>query len=226
MKKIVFILILLAGALSLISCGDIEKEDAEAYWFPSDMEVQRVNVETSISGEVPGEMGLLVTHVASYPDGNLYELRLDYNEEFTCRSYDGCDRRHLGYFYVEEDSVYRVRVIDEGFKASFDTSDTADGTAVITQNDDITTWSEQDLKSKGTIVCSNRDIDDRIEKEEQGFHEVIETDGNCSMYQSWYNRVETDFYERFTWERGKGLVYYESGYGAASFNLEITLAER
>ena len=247
MKKFYLFLTIIATSLCLVGCGDKEKSDAkssehmqesnaessddtgrsdtESYWFSSGIEAQRVNIETLISDEVPNEMKLLVTHIASYSNGDLYELRLDYNEEFSCRSFDGWDRRHLGYFYVEEDCIYRVRVIDEEFKSAFDSSDTVSRTDAITENEDITTWSEEDLKSKGTIVCQNTQMEDKLGKEEKGFHEVIEIDGNQSVYRSYYNRVETDFYEYFTWERGKGLVYYESGYGAASLQLKITLAD-
>ena len=36
-----------------------------------------------------------------------------------------------------------------------------------------------------------------------------------------YTAVETDFFEGFIWEKGKGLVEYYSGYGAQSFYLDI-----
>lgn len=209
--NLLFIMII---SLCLISCGSVEKSDAglavsegiidegkasESFFFSSNTEKQKVIVTSTIP-DLPDRMDLLVTNIASYPDGNLYELRLDYNNEFPCRSYDGWDRRDLGYFYVEENLIYRIKE-DEA--------------------DDIDTWSEEELKSKGTIVCQESPLEDKLGIDESGFHEAIDIDGNFCIYKSYYNNVETDFYESFTWEKGKGLVNYYSGYGAQSFHLDI-----
>ncbi len=235
MKKLYLCLITLLSALCLVSCeaiddsntgtSELNEADAESYWFSSDQKVQRVHVEASISDDLPDEMNLLITHVAEYTNGNLYELCLDYDKEFSCREYDGWDRRRLGYFYVEGDSIYRVRVIEKEFAPAFEQTGTSGRTDAITEDEDITAWSEADFKSRGALVCQDSSMEDKLGKEETGFHETIEIDGDRSIYNDYYNRVETDFYECFTWEKGKGLVRYYSGYGAESLHLELTVTD-
>lgn len=240
MKKLFLFLGILLTSLCLVSCGAIDgdtdqpdigasenmdESDTEAYWFPSDMEVQRVHIETSISDDLSDEMDLLITQIAGYTDGNLYELRLDYDKEFSCREFDGWDRRHLGYFYVEGNNIYRVRVIEKEFTPAFDEAGMPARTDAITEDEDITAWSEEDFKTRGALVCQDSPMEDVLGKEEKGFHETIEIDGNRSMYNDYYNRAETDFYECFTWEKGKGLVRYYSGYGAASLQLELIVTD-
>lgn len=218
----------------ILSSSSTEKQDtnsssstapaaAESYWFPSGTKVQSVNLKSTYDLEIPDELDLLITPVADYPNGNLYGLWLDWkNNYFEQTEYDGWDRRNLGYFYVEEDSIYRVRVITEEFSPLFDPASTSARTDAITEDEDITTWNEEDFKSKGSLVCQNNPMEDKLDKKVKGFHESIEIDNNNSIYKSYYNRVETDFYENFIWERGKGLVHYWSGYGAASMHIEIS----
>lgn len=202
--------LIMAILLCFIGCGNPEKlntestisEDiiaAESFFFSPGIEAQRVNIVSTIP-DLPNKMDLLIIHIKSYPKGDLYELRLDYENEFSSRDYDGWDRRNLGYFYVEENLIYRVK------------ENEADG---------ICTWSEEELKNTGTIVCQESPLEDKLGEEARGFHETIDIDGNFCIYKSYYNNVETDFYEGFIWEKGKGLVNYYSGYGAQSFYLEI-----
>ncbi|MGN0496274.1 MAG: hypothetical protein ACI4GW_08635 [Lachnospiraceae bacterium] len=174
---------------------------SESFFFSPDIEVQNVIVSSTIP-DLPDKMNLLITNIASYSNGNLYELRLDYSNEFSCRTYDGWDRRNLGYFYVEYNLIYRIKE---------------------NEFNEIGTWSEEELKSKGTIVCQESSLEDKLGVEESGFHETIDVDGKICTYKSYYNNVETDFYEGFIWEKGQGLVNYYSGYGAQSFYLDIKL---
>ena len=175
---------------------------SETFFFSSDTEVQKVVVSSTIPDLPDQKTELLVTNLASYPNGNLYELRLNDSNEFSCGDWyePEWDRRHLGYFYVEGNTIYRINEYE---------------------TDEINTWSEEELKSKGTIVCQESSVEDRLGAEEKGFHEIIDVDGNICTYKSYYNNVETDFFEGFIWEKGKGLVEYYSGYGAQSFYLDI-----
>lgn len=175
---------------------------SETFFFSPDTEVQKVVVSSTIPDLPDQKTDLLVTNLASYPNGKLYELRLDYSNEFSCEDWyePEWDRRHLGYFYVEGNTIYRIKEYEA---------------------DEFNTCSEEALKSKGTIVCQESSVEDRLGAEEKGFHEIIDVDGNICTYKSYYNNVETDFFEGFIWEKGKGLVEYYSGYGAQSFYLDI-----
>lgn len=186
-----------------ISSNDLNDKEivAESFFFSPGIEEQRVNIVSTIP-DLPNKMDLLINHIESYPKGDLYELRLDYEQEFSSKNYDGWDRRNLGYFYVEGNLIYRVKE---------------------NEADEICTWSEEELKNSGTIVCQESPLEDKLGVEARGFHETIDIDGNSCIYKSYYNNVETDFYEGFIWEKGKGLVNYYSGYGAQSFYLEIDL---
>lgn len=51
-------------------------------------------------------------------------------------------------------------------------------------------------------------------KEEKGWHEEIMVEGTVCTYRSYNDLTETGYYERFVWEKGKGLIEYKSGFGA------------
>lgn len=48
-------------------------------------------------------------------------------------------------------------------------------------------------------------------------------DGDKRLYESYDNTVDTGYYDNITWERGKGIVHYESGYGAGRDSMELDL---
>ena len=177
---------------------------SDNYFYANGTEVQRVNVKSTFTHELPDEMDLVIKHMESYSEGDLYELYLDYEEEFPGRFDDGWDRLHLGYFYVCEDKIYRVKQTDD---------------------EDITTWDETDFCTKGSLVCCEEQVEDMLEEDEIGFHERIDVDGELRTYVSYENYGNTNFFEGFTWEKEKGLVSYRCGYGALSMYLEIYPSE-
>ena len=72
---------------------------------------------------------------------------------------------------------------------------------------------EEDFIARGTVVCQEMGKEDSL-KEEKGWHEEIMVEGTVCTYRSYNDLTETGYYERFVWEKGKGLIEYKSGFGA------------
>lgn len=187
--------------------GSLEGENS--YFFPKGTDA----LDFGLRGQyfinpMPEETRLTVELVKSYGSGNLYELKFyeDYSGtgRYSGGTREGWDRFHLGYFYVRGEKIYRIMDID------------AEG---------IMNWSEQELMTKGQLVCQSEPMDDQLDSEEKGFHEVIVIEGNTCRYSSWENYVETGFFETFVWEKGKGLMEYYAGYGAGAEYLELESLE-
>ena len=108
------------------------------------------------------------------------------------RYFYGRDRFFLGYFYVSEDKIYRI---DEN------------------KMEEVNIKNEEDFIARGTVVCQEMGKEDSL-KEEKGWHEEIMVEGTVCTYRSYNDLTETGYYERFVWEKGKGLIEYKSGFGA------------
>lgn len=204
MKKLK-LLIVVTMLFFLFGCSDKNStgEEISTDFFSEGLTTQRMNVNTSFESELPDKMDLCINQVLEFQEGALYELRLDYENDFSGRVDENGDRLHLGYFYVENDRIFRIRETDA---------------------DNIITCSAEELKEKGTLVCSPNSVVDKSEGE-KGFHERIETDADICTYFSYNDTIETGFFENITWERGKGLVKYESGYGAMRDYLGLSRSE-
>ena len=148
---------------------------------------------------IPNEVDLLITKVSNFENGTLYELRIDCSEDFPCRNYPERDRFHLGYFYVQKDRILMIR------KPNINLGNLKTGADI--------------LNNKYTIVCHDEGMEDKLEKNEKGWHERILINGNKREYYLSNTQVETGYYERFIWEEGKGLVEYKSGLGAESCDI-------
>ncbi len=142
------------------------------------------------------DVELNINELAILKDGELYELKLD--------SIDGVpyDRLSLGYFYVQKDKIYKLETNKENFSK-------------------LRTSAE--LLIGSVVVCQDREIKDTLDKEKHGFHHYIEVNGDKREYHSYNDQVSTGYYESFTWEKGKGLVSYRSGYGAERDSIELQL---
>ena len=141
----------------------------------------------------------MITKVLSFENGTLYELKIDYSEDFPCRDYPERDRLHLGYFYVQKDRILMIKkpnIVLENLKIEADI-----------------------LDKKYTIVCHDKGMKDKSEKNDKGWHERILINGNKREYYLSNTQVETGYYERFIWEEEKGLVEYKSGWGAESCDI-------
>ena len=82
---------------------------------------------------------------------------------------------------------------------------------------------DEKLVINGEMVRCMEDITDELEVSEAGKHITIIQRGEQIIY----DRVDINengsrgFYERFVWEKGKGLVEYKSGYRMESEILYI-----
>jgi len=139
---------------------------------------------------------LYVSELANLKIGKLYELKLD--------SIEGVpnDRLSLGYFYVQKDKIYKIEPTEENL-SKLKTS--------------------EELPDSSVIVCQDKEIKDALGKDEPGFHHYLEVNGDKREFHSYNNQVSTGYYESFTWEKGKGLINYRSGYGAERDSIELQL---
>ena len=187
------------------SAGKSNDSMKNPYFFENFTESVYYDAKYSFSDrkELPNSIALKVTQIEKLSHGTLYEMKLDYDKDFQGRDYFGWDRFHLGYFYVQEDSIYLLRNIE---------------VSEMIENEDA-------IINQGELICSNESVDDTLGEEQQGWHTYIVTEGNQCEYHSYNNETETGFYETFVWEQGKGLVLYRSGFGAESDAIEIQLVQ-
>jgi len=145
---------------------------------------------------VEKDVKLNINELANLKYGKLYELKLDSIEGVPDK------RLSLGYFYVQKDKIYKMYPNEENL-SKLRTS--------------------EELPNGSVIVCQEEEIKDALGKDQRGFHHYLEVDGDKREYHSYNNMVETGYYESFTWEKGKGLINYRSGYGAErdSINLQL-----
>lgn len=145
---------------------------------------------------VEQDVKLNINELANLKNGKLYELKLD--------SIEGVpnDRLSLGYFYVQKDKIYKIEPTEENL-SKLKTS--------------------EELPDSSVIVCQDKEIKDTLDKDEPGFHHYLEVNGDKREYHSYNNQVSTGYYESFTWEKGKGLINYRSGYGAERDSIELQL---
>lgn len=137
-----------------------------------------------------------VNYMEQLKDGNLYELKLDYAEEIPE------DRGTIGYFYVQEDKIYKINATEDSLNQFRESGE---------------------LPSDSVIVCQEEGYEDSLGELEKGDHQYLEVDGDKRVYHSYNNQVESGYYETFTWELGKGLINYRSGYGAESDSIELNI---
>lgn len=143
-------------------------------------------------------VSLQIKYLADLQYGKLYELKLYGVDEIPE------DRRSLGYFYVQEDRIHKFDPTKE--------------------NLDLLKTSKE-LPEDSVIVCQEEEIKDSLGENESGWHHYLEVDGDKRVYHSYNNLVSTGYYETFTWELGKGLVDYRSGYAAERDAIELELLQ-
>ena len=134
--------------------------------------------------------------MASLKDGKLYELKLDFIEGVPI------ERLCLGYFYVQKDKIYKIELTEENLNK---------------------VKKGEGLPDSSVIVCQDKELKDTLSKDEPGFHHYLEVDGDKREYHSYNNQVSTGYYESYTWDKGKGLINYRSGYGAERDSIELQL---
>ena len=116
-------------------------------------------------------------------------------DEAECYAYD---RFQLGYFFVTEEQIFRV-------------------------SEELLEQDAEEWAKTENVICQEEEMEDAVEG--KGWHKYIcIVDEKCEFH-SYNDMVETGFYENFTWEKGKGLVEYRSGYGAEKDAIYLRLCE-
>jgi len=147
-----------------------------------------------INEPIKREISLHAIELAKLKHGILYELKFDFIKDIPD------DRLNLGYFYVQKDRIYRIKPTQENLSKLKSTE--------ILPNDCV-------------IVCQDKELKDSLVKDERGLHQYIEVNEDKREYHCYNNLVETGYYEQFTWEKNKGLIFYKSGFGAERDSIEL-----
>ena len=184
----------------------LSEQPVDSYFFPQGAASYVYMVTFADLGpqQEEKEVVLHIAEVQIFEQGALYELKIDSDVEApdTHAGYRG-DWRNFGFFYVQGDEVYFIRA-DEA-KRDYQTV--------------------EEIMNAGTLVCNEAGKEDVLGEDEKGWHEFILVDGDRREYHGYSTLVETGYYEHFYWEKGKGLVTYESGYGAEADGIEMYFAE-
>ena len=107
---------------------------------------------------------------------------------------------NLGYFYVQKDNIFQLD---------------------STQADLL--LSKKNIPKDARIVCQDNELPDSLGQNEIGVHQYIMVDKDLRKYHYYNNSVESGFYENITWEKNKGIVKFESGYGAQRDGIELSI---
>ncbi len=146
--------------------------------------------------ETISEVPIKVTDVASYENGNVYSLNINYNDCPGRYFWGESDRFNLGMYYVTENNIYLISDVDE-----------------IPQ--------ETDFTSNGIEIFSSEDSEINID----GLRITIEnTEDMCTCTMT-NTLTESGYYSIYKWNKAKELKYYCSGYGAGGDPIELRLIE-
>ena len=180
---------------SMLQADQGESEEMIQTSFFFDYGTETAAFEAEFASTPFGEyeqVKIQVEQVEQWENGILYTMMIESDTEDDSRYFYGRDRFFLGYFYVSEDKIYRI---DEN------------------KMEEVNIKNEEDFIARGTVVCQEMGKEDSL-KEEKGWHEEIMVEGTVCTYRSYNDLTETGYYERFVWEKGKGLIEYKSGFGA------------
>ena len=180
---------------SMLQADQGESEEMIQTSFFFDYGTETAAFEAEFASTPFGEyeqVKIQVEQVEQWENGILYTMMIESDTKDDSRYLYGRDRFFLGYFYVSEDKIYRI---DEN------------------KMEEVNIKNEEDFIARGTVVCQEMGKEDSL-KEEKGWHEEIMVEGTVCTYRSYNDLTETGYYERFVWEKGKGLIEYKSGFGA------------
>ena len=192
------------------------------YFFPDSMEQKEYEgyfVPPSFN-EIKQNINLNIQLVFRGGNGSLYSLELDdLQPTEDPMDYIIMSSRHLGYFYVSEDAIYRIgrktlKIRNPIACKVFETAWLMQLIQRIDKNDST-------LFSERNIVCNENGTDDAAD--ENGWHEYVEADGEKRIFHM-YNDYSsgTKQYEQIVWEKGKGITYYLSGSGNMVMHIELS----
>lgn len=206
MKKVVIVIITMSLILTT-GCAQlsgnpssnitVERDTSNLFFFNSNVSQLKYKGGFLFDDIIEKDVILNINEIAELKYGKLYELKLDPVEGVPN------ERLNLGYFYVEEDKIYKIEPTEENLNKLKTT---------------------KELPTDSTIVCQDKEMKDNLNKDELGWHQYIEVDGDKRVYNSYNNQTDTGYYESFTWGKNKGLTYYKSGFGAESDSIELQLS--
>ncbi len=90
-------------------------------------------------------------------------------------------------------------------------------------NNDLNKIKSGVIPNDSELVCTNKNYTDQLNPDEKGQHRYIEINESFCEYHFWDNSVESGYYEKMIWKKGKGLIYYQSGYGAGRQNVTYNM---
>ncbi len=160
--------------------------------------------------EIEQNVILNIVLIDTFKEGKLFTLELEQLQVTDPEDEITMGRRYLGYFFVTEQTIYRMHVKDyEGFTDE----QTRDIVECIKQN--FNTFIDM-----CDIVCSDNEIEDYVD--EDGYHTGVRVSGNQRIYYL-YNEYTsgTKEYEKIVWEEEKGIVFYERGAGSMLMHIEF-----
>lgn len=139
---------------------------------------------------------LHINEIINLENGKVYELKLDSTNDIPN------ERLNLGYFYVQQDKIYKIEHNQENLNKLKE---------------------GEEIPDNSVIVCQEKELKDELNENERGWHHYVKVNGDIREYHAYNNLTSTGYYETFIWEKDKGLIQYRSGYGAERDSIELNL---
>lgn len=217
LKKHILVLILIIVTLSMSACTN-ERDSIEysktsdsinLFFFPSGENSKSYDgkFDTLVDSWLFTTVNCLIIDLGQYYNGNLYNIKIELEgselkDNLIPGDFEYHARLNLGYFYLEEDKIYKFDATVENI-AIFEEGNT--------------------LPEEGYITCQYEELKDPLDETVKGWHHYIEVEGDKRRSGFYNNTVETGYYETIIWEKGIGMVKYSSGYGAGRRLIELEL---
>ena len=138
--------------------------------------------------------------IAKLKKGFLYHLTIDPISGLNIPE----ERLSVGYFYVQGDKIIRI----------WDNADyEAEGNVWDISQEALKDLVDNDIIPKDSaVVCQENEIKDTLDEGESGWHQYLKVDGTRRRYGGFYQYPQhSGYWETFIWEKGTGLVCYQSG---------------
>jgi hypothetical protein len=167
--------------------------------------------------EIKQDITLNISLLTELEDGALYTLKLTQLDVKDAYDKISLGHEHLGYFYVTKDIIYRKSLsYHDGFTDYEKFLKEAD-----TKNIELIKENKSKFLDECDIVCTEDGTEDIIIDGE--WHKFVEVDGEKRVFQFYSEYTSgTRQYERIVWEKGKGIVHYQSGAGTMLMHVEFT----
>ena len=165
------------------------------YFFASGVTTAKYQGEFMFGGDAKQEATVNIKKMSDINDGTLYQLTLDPVADVSS------ERLDLGYFYTTATKIYKIAY----------------------GNDLSALQSTGKIPAGSAVVCQEQAEVDKNQGK-QGQHQWIVVNGKQREYHSNDDSVDSGYYESFTWEKGKGLVAYRSGFGAGRDGIDLQVA--